>query len=443
MSVFLITGGTLINYGMEPEHLDVLLDDGVVLGLTSPSERDSVMIQAGEMSSHAQVIDATGYYIMPGLVDTHAHFRDPGQTHKEDILTGAMAAKNGGFTSVVMMANTMPPIDTPETLCYCLDRGSWTGIHVYACANVSRGMNGKELTDMDSLRAAGAVGFTDDGKSLTDENLVRQAMKNARRLGVPISFHEEDPAYVETPGFNRGRASEHFEIGGADRMAEISLVKRDVQLALETGARVVIQHVSAAESVELIREGKRCGADVHAEATPHHFSLTEEAAIRLGTLAKMNPPLRTEDDRQAIIEGLKDGTIDLIATDHAPHTPEEKDLGLLKAPSGVIGLETALALGITNLVRPGYLSLYQLYERMSYNPAKVYGLNAGRLNQGDPANLVIFDPDESWIVRDFVSKSSNSPFIGERLYGKIKYVFCGGKLVCSDNRDDFFKSLRK
>ncbi|MDO5481055.1 MAG: dihydroorotase [Candidatus Saccharibacteria bacterium] len=445
MAISAIIGGLVVNDKyMEPQRLDLIISDGKIIDIILPGKYSSVLMSRFGENNSAQIIDATGCYVMPGLIDTHVHFRDPGQTRKEDILTGAMAAKNGGFTSVVMMANTTPPIDTPETLRYCLKKGRLTGINIYACGSVTKGMRGEELTDMDALHEAGAIGFTDDGKPLMNEDLARKAMENAHRLGVPISFHEEDPAYVKTPGFNRGFASKCFNIGGADRMAEISLVERDVRLALETGARVVIQHVSAAESIEFIREGKRLGADIHAEATPHHFSLTEEDTVRYGALAKMNPPLRTESDRQAIIAGLRDGTIDLIATDHAPHTIEEKDLGLLKAPSGVIGLETALALGITNLVYPGHLTIQQLYERMSLNPATVYGLqDAGRVYQGSPADLVIFNPDEPWTVCDFVSKSSNSPFIGETLYGKIKYVFSGGRLVCSDDREAFFESLRK
>jgi dihydroorotase len=377
----------------------------------------------------AEVFDAEGMLIAPGLADTHVHFRDPGFTYKEDILSGAEAAKKGGYTQIVLMANTKPCVDQVETLQYVLDKGDQTGIHIHSCANVTKGMAGQELVPMEQLSEAGAVGFTDDGVPILSENMVRKAMEQAALCRKPISFHEEDPKYIQNNGIHAGKAAAYYGIGGSKREAEITMIERDIRLALETGATVVIQHISTKEGVELVRQGKAAGADVHAEATPHHFTLTEEAAIEKGTLAKMNPPLREEVDRQAIIEGLADGTIDLIATDHAPHSKEEKEKPLTEAPSGIIGLETALSLGIRELVQTGKLTYPQLVQRMSTAPCTLYGLRGGTLREGDPADLVIFDPEESWKVQQFASKSANSPFIGEELPGVVHATICGGKFV--------------
>ena len=315
-----------------------------------------------------QTIDAEGYIVAPGLVDVHVHFRDPGFTEKEDIFTGAKAAARGGFTSVVLMANTNPVVDQPETLQYVLEKGKKTAIHVYTCCSVTEGMKGEKLTDMEQLHRQGAVGFTDDGKPILEEGVVREAMAECARLQVPISFHEEDPAYIKENGINAGEAAAYYKIQGSDRMAEISMVKRDLELALQTNACVNIQHISTAEAVQMIREAKKRGGDIHAEATPHHFTLTEEAVKKYGSLAKMNPPLRTEKDREAIVAGLQDGTIDLIATDHAPHTRAEKAKPITEAPSGIIGLETALALGITELVKTKKLTMMELLGKMTWNP---------------------------------------------------------------------------
>lgn len=377
----------------------------------------------------AEVIDATGLYIAPGLADTHVHFRDPGFTHKEDIDTGAAAAKKGGFTQIVLMANTRPCVDNEETLSYVLEKGRRTGIHIHSCVNVSKQMKGEELTDMESLSRAGAAGFTDDGIPLLDEGLVQEAMVRAGKLKKPISFHEENPALIRNNGIHAGEASAYYGIGGSPREAEISMVERDLQLAQGTGAKVVIQHISTKEAVELVRQAKEKGIDVHAEATPHHFTLTQQAVIEKGTMAKMNPPLREEADRLAIITGLADGTIDLIATDHAPHAAEEKERPVTEAPSGIIGLETALSLGIRELVEKGYLTLPQLLHRISTAPCRLYGLDGGVIEEGAAADLVLFAPEEHWIVGKFVSRSSNSPFVGEELPGVIHKTICGGKIV--------------
>ena len=386
------------------------------------------------VSKEDTVYDCTGKYIGPGLVDVHVHFRDPGFTYKEDIESGSIAAAKGGFTSVILMANTKPAVDNAETIQYILDKGNKTGIHVYTCANITEGMKGEALTDFKALLEAGAIGFTDDGAPLLDEDLVKRAMENAVSTDSVLSFHEEDPQYITNNGVNRGKASEHFGIGGSDRWAEISMVDRDIKLAMQTGAKVNFQHLSTKEAIELIREAKKLpkGKNLYAEATPHHIALTQDAVIAHGTMAKMNPPLREESDRQAIIEGLKDDTIDIIATDHAPHSMDEKNKPITDAPSGILGLETAFAICNKVLVLNEKLSYLQLFCKMSYKPALLYGLNAGYLAENAPADLVVFDSEREWMIDKFASKSQNSPFINEKLTGKIELTMSNGKIVFSD-----------
>lgn len=409
------------------EMVDMLISGGEVTAIDIHAKSTIREIQADE------VINGRGLIAAPGLVDVHVHFRDPGFTYKEDIHTGALSAAKGGFTSVVMMANTKPAIDNEDVLIKVLDKAKEEKIRIYSVGNVTKGLKGTQLTDAAALKAAGAVGLSDDGIPVMDEKLLKEAFIKAKELDLPVSLHEEDPKYIENNGINKGFASKELGIGGSDRQAEISMVKRDLKTAVETGVKLDIQHISTKEAVGLVREAKKESKDIHAEATPHHFSLTEEAVLTYGSLAKMNPPLRTEEDRMAIIEGLKDGTIDMIATDHAPHSKEEKDKPLTEAPSGIIGLETALALGITNLVDKGYLTMMQLIDRMSTSPAKMYGFDAGSIKIGSPADIVIFDPYEEWIVEDFVSKSCNSPFVDWRLKGKVKYTICGGDIVYKDD----------
>ena len=375
------------------------------------------------------MLDGAGLTAAPGFVDVHVHFRDPGLTYKEDILTGAEAAAAGGYTTVICMANTKPVVDNPETLSFVLEKGRQTGVHVLSCACVTKDMAGKELTDMEGLREAGAAGFTDDGKPILDAELLKAAFAEAARLDVPVSLHEEDPALIADNGINRGEVSEKLGIGGSPAQAEVSMVERDCRLAEETGARVNIQHISTAGAVEAVRRSKQRGSHVTAEAAPHHFTLTEDAVLEYGTLAKMNPPLRTREDRLAVIEGLRDGTIDMIATDHAPHSAEEKALPLTEAPSGILGLETAFALGVTQLVKPGYLSLMELMKKMSLNPARLYRLPYEGVAVGAPADLVLFDEAEEWTVEGFHSRSSNSPFLGWKLSGRVHYTICGGNVV--------------
>ena len=426
--MILIKNGRVIDPAKGTDDvMDMVIDGGKI----------KAMGHYPENGEYETVIDASGLTVGPGLIDVHVHFRDPGLTYKEDIGTGAAAAKKGGFTTVVTMANTKPPVDSEETVRYVLEEGKKTGIHVLPAACVSVGMKGQELTDMDALKAAGAVGFTDDGIPLMDQRLVRQAMLKAKELDVPLSFHEEDPVFISENGIHAGEAAKALGIQGSPALAEDALVARDCMLALHTGASVNIQHISSVKSVRMVKLAKELGADVTAEVTPHHFTLTESAVLERGAMAKMNPPLRTEKDRLGIIEGIRDGSIDMIATDHAPHSAEEKAVEpVWKAPSGIIGLETALALAVTNLVKPGHLTMVQLMEKMSLNPAKLYRFDKGSVAEGADADLVIFDENERWTVTedDIASKSHNTPFIGAELYGRVKYTICGGRIVYEDKK---------
>ena len=405
---------------------DLLIDKDRIVDIAEKIDIDE---------SNVQVIDCSGCVIGPGLVDIHVHFRDPGFTYKEDIESGARCAAAGGVTSVILMANTKPCVDSIETLEYIKEKAKDQPVHIYTCANITKGMQGKELLDFDEFLKNGAVGFTDDGIPLLDEKIVKQAMQEAAKYDTVLSFHEEDPEYIENNGVNHGKASEHFRIGGSDRKAEIKMVERDLKLALETGARINIQHISAKETLDLIREAKKnCkgSQNIFAEATPHHIALTEEATIEYGTGAKMNPPLRTEADRQAIIEAIKDDTIDFIATDHAPHSAEEKNREITAAPSGILGLETSLPVIYDVLVRENQISWLKVFCKMSTNPARLYGINAGKLAKNAIADVVVFDEKNAKVYTETMSKSKNSPFLGKKFNGRIALTICSGKIVYSD-----------
>ena len=421
--MILIKNGRIVDPVRQFDDIaDILIDGKTIVKVGKNLEFD-------ENDSNLRVIDASGLVAAPGLVDAHVHFRDPGFTYKEDIETGAKAAAKGGFTMVVCMANTKPAVDNLETLKYIQDKAAKTGIHILQASTITKGLQGKELVDMDAMANAGACGFTDDGIPILNEKILVEAMEKARELDLPVSLHEEDPAFIIRPGVNQGTVSETLGYGGASRTAEDVMVARDVILALHTGASVCIQHISSGNSVELVRTAKKLGADVHAEATPHHFTLTEDAVLEYGTLARMNPPLRTEKDRQEIIEGIKDGTIDMIVTDHAPHSMEEKAKPLADAPSGITGLETSLSLGIKSLVQPGHISLMKLMELMSKNPAEFYRMEPASITEGAVADLVIFGENELWTVDKFASKASNSPFKGWELPGKVHFTICDGNIV--------------
>ncbi len=408
------------------QKTDLLIENGKFSRIAP-----DISIDSEACASALRVLDGRGLCAAPGLIDTHSHFRDPGYTHKENLHTGSLAAAKGGYTSIILMANTNPVVDSVPVLSDILTRAKEEKIHIYSCANVTEGMKGKKTVDFDALAAAGAAGFTDDGVPVMDASVLEQALLAAKRLGLPVSLHEEDKTLISQNGVNGGgRAAQSLGLAGSPREAEITLIRRDVDIAVKTGAPLCIQHISTAEGVELVRQARKQNPRIHAEATPHHFSLTEDAVLRCGTLAKVNPPLRTEEDRLAIIAGLADGTIDLIATDHAPHADNEKAQDFPKAPSGMIGLETAFSLGLKNLVRPGYLTMRQFLACLTCCPADFYHLDAGRVRQGAPADLVLFDPEAMWTVqKPFASRSSNSPFLGMELPGVIRCTIAAGEIV--------------
>lgn len=402
--------------------MDILIEDDTV-------KRIEKNIQLDNEDFH--LIDAKDCIVSPGLIDIHVHFRDPGLTHKEDIMSGAKSAAAGGYTTVLLMANTNPKIDNIKSLQYVQEKAKKAPINILQEAALTIDFK-DELVDMDALHKAGAAGFTNDGVAVINTNILRKAMIKAKELGTIIALHEEDNKLIGLHGINEGSVSNSLGLKGAPRVSEDVMVARDCMLALETGATIDIQHISSKNAVDMVQYAKSKGANVIAEVTPHHFTLTEDAVLEHSTLAKMNPPLRTYEDRERIISALADGTIDIIATDHAPHTPEEKSVEFSKAPSGIIGLETALSLTITELVRKNRLSLSQALSKLTSNPSTLYKLNKGDISEGKIADICIFNPDESYVVDKFYSKSSNSPFIGQKLFGKVKYTICSGKVVYSD-----------
>lgn len=416
----LIKNGRIIDpVSKRDEIADILIEEGIITRIQK------------NINIEDEVIYAEGKIVAPGLIDVHVHFREPGVEYKEDILSGSKAAARGGFTTVVCMANTAPAVDNIETLKYINDIKKHSPINILQAATVTKELKGTEIVNMEELIEHGAAGFSDDGLPIMDTNIVLNAMLESKRLNMPISLHEEDPRLINSPGINEGKISEKLGIKGATHLAEDVMVARDCIIAIETGAKVNFQHISSGLSVDIIRWAKSMGANITAEASPHHFSMTEEDIPKFNTNAKMNPPLRTENDRMKLINGLKDGTIDIIATDHAPHSKEEKSMEFNKAPSGIIGLETALSVGITYLVKDKHLTIMQLLEKMTLNPARLYNLQSG-IKEGNKCDLVVFDINERWIADEFYSKSSNSPFQGKELWGKVKYTICGGKVVYED-----------
>lgn len=421
--MILIKNGRLVNPATNTDEvMDVAIENEKILKVGKGIEENGF----------EKVIDATGKIVAPGLIDVHVHFRDPGFEHKEDLLTGSASAAKGGFTTVVCMANTKPVVDSVEVLNYVQNKAELVPINIVQAAAITKGFLGKELVDMKTLKEAGALGFTDDGLPINDTALVMKAMEMAKELDVPLSFHEEDPSLIGNPGVNAGEVAKELGLVGAPNVAEDVMVARDCMMAMKTGAKVDIQHISSGNSVDMVRFAKQHGARVYAEASPHHFTLTEDAVREHKTFAKMNPPLRTAWDRDKIIEGLKDNTIEIIATDHAPHTTEEKTGEFQNCPSGIIGLETSLALGIMSLVNAGHLTYLQLMEKMSVKPAELYNLDTANITEGKPADIVIFDPNEKWIAGDYASKAENTPFTGVEMTGKVKYTICNGRIAYED-----------
>lgn len=401
---------------------DVLIEDGLIkkIGHNLSVSADTV-------------IDANGLYAAPGLVDIHVHMRDPGFTHKDDIITVAECAAAGGITTLVSMPNTKPAVDSKEILDYIREKSATAKVRVLPCASVSVGLKGEELVDFEKLVVSGAVAFSDDGEPVANSKMMSQAIEECERLGAIVLAHCEDKSLMGKGIVNRGAVSGKLGVEGIPVSCESVGVAREIAVAKSLGARVHICHVSANDSIDIIRCAKAQGVRVTAETAPHYFVFTEDVLLSRDADYRMNPPLRTAKDREAVIQALKDGTLDLIATDHAPHTAEEK-ADFEKAPNGVVGLETSFAAGITYLVEPGHIGLSDLINLMSIRPAQIIGRPEPKLEEGSAADIMLFDPAEEWVVTPdkLHGKSHNTPFKGMRLKGRVKFTICDGKTVYKD-----------
>ncbi len=395
-----------------------------------------ILIEGGKIARigkdlHAdEEINAEGLYAVPGLTDMHVHLRDPGQTQKEDIITGCRAAAAGGVTSLLAMPNTAPAVDNPETVRYILDKAKNADAKVYVAASVTKGLKSIEPTDLEALKNAGAAALSDDGRPVENTKFLSDAMKKAPKLGMTVAAHCEDLFLADGGKINEGEVSRALGIKGIPASAEDCGTAREIALAAAENVPIHICHVSTKTSVALVRDAKRRGVKVTAETAPHYFSLTEKELLKRDADYRMNPPLRTAEDVKAIIEGLQDGTLDCIATDHAPHTPEEK-ADFEKAPNGSIGMETSLAVGVTYLVKTGLLTFDELVRKMSVNPAKILGIEAGSLSAGSSADIALVDINEQWTVDvdSLHGKSKNTPFKGMTLTGRVKKTLLNGKVV--------------
>lgn len=418
----LIQNGRIINPNDRSERrADLLVRDGVIAEIA-----ESVCAEAD------RVIDAAGAYCMPGFIDMHVHLRDPGLTYKEDIATGGAAAVHGGFTTIVAMPNTKPVADCPEVIRYVQEKAAQvTKAHVLQVGSVTRGMEGSELSDIRGMAAAGCICLSEDGKSVMNADLYRDAMRIAAEEHMTVLAHCEDINLVHGGVLNADVRAEELGMPGITNAVEDVIVARDILLAKETGCRLHLCHCSTADSVKMVQMAKADGVSVTAEVCPHHFSMSSEEIPGDDANYKMNPPLRTAADVEALKKGLSQDVMDVIATDHAPHGAEEKAQSILKAPFGIVGLETAAALTYTHLVKPGLLTVMQMAEKMSYHPAKILGLNKGVVEEGAPADLVIFDPDREWVIdpEEFFSKGKNTPFAGKTVYGKVTATIVDGEIA--------------
>ena len=417
----LIRGGRVVDpaQGVD-DRLDLLIQDGKILRLG----RDLA-------APDAQILNAGGLTAAPGLVDLHVHLRQPGFEDKETVATGCAAAAKGGVTTLVAMPNTRPAADCPDIVRLVRDKAAPTGVNVLPAGAVTVGQKGERLTDFAALKAAGVPALTDDGVPIQNLALLRRAMQEAKRLDLPLLDHCEDRDMVQNYAVNEGDVSRQLGLPGRPAIAEELQIMRDVMLAEDTGAHVHICHISTAKGVDIVRQAKARGVPVTCETCPQYFTLTQEEVLRQGTMARVNPPLRTQADVDGIRAGLLDGTIDAIVTDHAPHTAQEKARPLPDAPSGMVGLETSLALALTGLYHTGLLPLARVLALMSASPAALLGLPKGTLEVGRDADLVLFDPEEEWTIdkEQFVSKGRNTPFHGRTVRGRIKYTISQGKII--------------
>lgn len=403
---------------------DILINDGKIQAVGN-----------GLCEENAQIICADGLVVSPGLVDMHVHLREPGFEYKETIETGCAAAARGGVTSIACMPNTKPVIDTPELVAVVRRQaGKACGVHVFPIAAVTMGQQGTALTDAKALSAAGAIAFSDDGVPIQSANVMRQALIAACEHKRPILTHSEDAEMVCNYAVNEGEVSRKLGIPGRPAIAEELMIMRDAMLAEETGSAVHVCHVSTARSVDIVRQYKKKGVCITCETCPQYFTLTENEILKQGTMARVNPPLRTPMDVEGVIGGLLDGTIDAIVTDHAPHSAEEKARPLTEAPSGMVGLETSLAISLTALYHTGKMGLSALLRKMTVEPSRILGLEKGCLTTGSDADIVIFDPDEEWVVdpERFASKGRNTPFGGCRVKGRVKYTIANGRVIYQD-----------
>ncbi|MBE5902112.1 MAG: dihydroorotase [Lachnospiraceae bacterium] len=420
--------------------MDILIRNGRVLDPSCGRDEvtdlwiaDGVISQVGKVEAKTpeKVIDAEGCYVMPGLIDLHVHLRDPGLTYKETVESGCAAAINGGFTTIFAMPNTKPVADNPDVISYVQDKGKQCGITVYQVGSITKGMQGKELSDMEGMINAGCVAFSEDGKSVMDSGLYREAMKIAAKHDVPVLAHCEDINLVQGGVMNLDEKAKALGLKGISNAVEDIIVARDILLAKETGAKLHLCHCSTTDSVRLLKAAQEEGLPVSGEACPHHFCLNSEDIPEDDGNYKMNPPLRSAEDMEAITEGVLEGVLGAISTDHAPHSEEEKNCSMAKAAFGIVGLETAVPLTVTRLVREKGLSPLQMAERMSTEPARIAGINAGTLQVGARADVVIIDPNAQWVIdpKEFLSKGRNTPFGGKTVYGKVKYTISGGNIL--------------
>lgn len=423
MELLLKNGHVVDSVNNIDEIADILVDKGKI-----------VKVKPGIAENADKVIDCTGRTVIPGIFDMHVHFRDPGQTYKEDIISGSEAAAAGGVTGVACMPNTVPPIDCAETVKYVLDKAKNAKIKVYPVGCITKGLEGKELCDFIELKEAGCVAVSDDGKPVRNARLMARAMVKAHYAGMRVISHCEDPDIIMGGIINSGSVSKELGVKGMHRMSEDTITAREIMMAGDLQMPIHIAHVSTLGSMELVRLGARYGIMVTSETCPHYFTFTDEKLRSRDADFRMNPPLRTLEDLTAIEEGVCDGTIDCIVTDHAPHSLEEKS-DFEKAPNGVIGLETSLAVTLTKLYHTGKITLKRIVQLMCVNPRLILGIPGGTFDEGSPADITIFDPDEEWVVDPYKlrSKARNTCFKGMKLKGKVKMTIVDGKVVFDEN----------